>query len=199
MLNVAVLGSGRGSNFQAILSAVQTGRLPGVRLCLVVSNNSTAGILEIARVNGIPALHLSQRQFADESAFADAMLRAFRSAGVDFVVLAGYMKRVPSRVVQAFPRRMINIHPALLPRFGGPGMYGMHVHEAVIAARAAASGATVHFVDEEYDHGDTVVQKEVPVLPDDTPAALASRVLAVEHELLPEALRRLASAPDDHP
>jgi len=163
-----------------------------------VSNNSTAGILEIARAGGIPALHLSQRQFADEPAFAGAMLDAFRAAGVNFVVLAGYMKRVPSGVVRAFPRRMINIHPALLPRFGGPGMYGMHVHEAVIAARVTASGATVHFVDEEYDHGDTVVQKEVPVLPDDTPAALASRVLAVEHELLPEALRRLASAPDDH-
>jgi len=198
MLNVAVLGSGRGSNFQAILSALQAGTLPGVRICLVLSNNSTAGILEIARANDIPALHLSQRQFADESAFAAAMLEAFRCAGVDFLVLAGYMKRVPALIVQTFPRRIINIHPALLPHFGGAGMYGMHVHEAVIAARSAFSGATVHFVDEEYDHGSTVLQKEIPVLPDDTPATLASRVLEVEHALLPEALRRLASAPDAH-
>jgi phosphoribosylglycinamide formyltransferase-1 len=198
MLNIAVLGSGRGSNFQAILSAMHAGRLPDIRICLVLSNNSSAGILEIARANSIPALHLSQRQFIDESAFAEAMLDAFRRAGVDFLVLAGYMKRVPPSVVQAFPRRIINIHPALLPRFGGEGMFGMHVHEAVIASRAATSGATVHFVDEEYDHGTTVLQKEIPVLPDDTPSTLASRVLEVEHEILPEALRRLASAPDDH-
>jgi phosphoribosylglycinamide formyltransferase-1 len=198
MLNIAVLGSGRGSNFQAILSAVHAGQLPNVRIRLVVSNNSSAGILEIARGDGIPALHLSQRQFTDESAFAGAMLAAFRRAGVNFLVLAGYMKRVPAAVVQAFPRRIINIHPALLPRFGGEGMYGIHVHEAVIASHAATSGATVHFVDEEYDHGATVLQKEIPVLPDDTPATLASRVLEVEHEILPEALRRLASAPGDH-
>jgi phosphoribosylglycinamide formyltransferase-1 len=198
MLNIAVLGSGRGSNFQAILSAMQAGQLPDVRITLVVSNNSSAGILEIARANGIPALHLSQRQFIDESAFAQAMLEAFHRGGVNFLVLAGYMKRVPPSIVQAFPRRIINIHPALLPRFGGEGMYGTHVHEAVIASHATTSGATVHFVDEEYDHGTTVLQKEIPVLPDDTPATLASRVLEVEHEILPEAIRRLASAPDDH-
>jgi phosphoribosylglycinamide formyltransferase-1 len=198
MLNVAVLGSGRGSNFQAILSALHAGTLPDVRICLVVSNNSSAGILEIARAHGIRALHMSQRQFTDEASFAGAMLESFRRAGADFLVLAGYMKRVPAPVVRAFPRRIINIHPALLPRFGGEGMYGMHVHEAVIASHAATSGATVHFVDEEYDHGTTVLQKEIPVLPDDTPASLASRVLEVEHELLPEALRRLASAPEAH-
>jgi phosphoribosylglycinamide formyltransferase-1 len=196
MLNVAVLGSGRGSNFQAILSAIRKGRLPGVQIRLVVSNNSTAGILEIARANGIPARHLSQRQFIGESAFVDALRDAFRQAEVNFLVLAGYMKRVPPAIVQAFPKRIINIHPALLPRFGGEGMFGIHVHEAVIAAGATTSGATVHYVDEEYDRGPVILQKEVPVLPDDTPATLASRVLAVEHEIYPEALHRLASAAD---
>ncbi|MEW6511161.1 MAG: phosphoribosylglycinamide formyltransferase [Bacteroidota bacterium] len=192
MLSIAVLGSGRGSNFRAILTAIQQGSIPDARICVVISNNSTAGILEIARANAIPAVHLSQKQFPDENAFADAMLSTLQQHGADFIALAGYMKRVPTSVVAAFRKRIVNIHPALLPRFGGAGMYGMHVHEAVLAAGETVSGATVHYVDEEYDHGAVILQRTVPVRPGDTPESLAERVLAVEHELYPEALRRLA-------
>jgi phosphoribosylglycinamide formyltransferase-1 len=192
MLQLAVLGSGRGSNFQAILRAIDGGRLPSTRVCLVISNNSDAGILALARSAGIPAQHLSQKQFPDEEAFADAMLGALRDHGADLIALAGYMKRVPPQVVRAYRGRILNIHPALLPKYGGQGMYGHHVHEAVIAARERVSGATVHVVDEEYDRGPVVLQRTVDVSPDDTPETLAARVLQVEHELYPEAIRQFA-------
>jgi len=191
-LNIAVFGSGRGSNFNAILDAIKDGRIPGARVCLVISNNSTTGILEIARANSLPAIHLSQKQFADETAFVDAMLMQLHQCKANLIVLAGYMKRLPSRVVQAYRYRVLNIHPALLPKFGGVGMYGMHVHEAVIAARERVSGATVHIVDEEYDNGPVVLQRTVPVSPDDTPDSLAAKVLQIEHAIYPEAIRMIA-------
>jgi phosphoribosylglycinamide formyltransferase 1 len=193
MLNIAVLGSGRGSNFQSILAAIQQGRIPNARIAVVVSNNSGAGILEIARDNSLPAVHLSHRQFPTEDEFVDALLSLLKVHGVNFIVLAGYMKRIHRRVIEAYRRRIINIHPALLPRHGGAGMYGHHVHEAVIAAGDRISGATVHFVDEEYDHGSIVLQKTVSVTRDDTPETLAAKVLDIEHEIYPEAIRRLAT------
>jgi formyltetrahydrofolate-dependent phosphoribosylglycinamide formyltransferase len=192
MLNVAVLGSGRGSNFKAVLDAMTDGRISGARTAVVLSNNSTAGILEIARAHAIPAVHLSQKQYTSEDEFADAFLEVLRSHEIGLVVLAGYMKRLPARVVAAFRHRIINIHPALLPEFGGQGMFGIHVHEAVLAAHRTVSGATVHIVDEEYDHGAIVVQEQVPVFPDDTPSLLADRVLQVEHRILPRAIQLFA-------
>ncbi len=192
MLSIAVFGSGAGSNFRAILTAIQQGNIPAARISLVISNNSGAGILGIARANALPAIHLSQKQFPDERSFADTVLATLRDHGVNFIALAGYMKRVPPAVVAAYRDRIINIHPALLPRFGGAGMFGMRVHEAVLASGEKTSGATVHYVDEEYDHGRMVLQLTVPVLPGDTPESLASRVLAAEHELYPAAIGRIA-------
>jgi phosphoribosylglycinamide formyltransferase-1 len=198
MFQLAVLGSGRGSNFQAILRAIDEGRLPSTRVCLVISNNSDAGILALARSAGIPALHVSQKQFPTEEAFTDAMLLALQRHGTELIVLAGYMKRVPSRVVREYRGRILNIHPALLPKFGGQGMYGHHVHEAVIAARERESGATVHVVDDEYDHGQIVLQRTVEVAPDETPETLAAKVLEVEHALYPEAIRHYADRALQH-
>jgi phosphoribosylglycinamide formyltransferase-1 len=192
MLNIAVFGSGRGSNFEAILHALVEGRISGARICLVLSNNSGAGILEHARSHSLPAVHLSQKQFESEEQFADALLDRLHACGADLIVLAGYMKRVPPRIVAAYRHRIINIHPALLPKYGGRGMYGHHVHEAVIASGDRVSGATVHYVDEQYDHGSVILQKTVPVHPDDTPETLAARVLTVEHELYPEVIRLIA-------
>jgi phosphoribosylglycinamide formyltransferase-1 len=189
MLHIAVFGSGRGSNFQALLAAMEGGKIPGARVGLVLSNSSTAGILAIAREHGLPAIHLSRAQFADDDTFSRAMLDALRSHGIDVVVLAGYMKKVPPQVVAAFRNRILNIHPALLPRFGGPGMYGLRVHAAVLAAGETESGATVHLVDEEYDRGAILLQRRVPVLQGDTPELLAARVLEAEHALYPDALR----------
>jgi len=192
MLEIAVFGSGQGSNFQAILNAVDAGRIPGARIRVVLSNNSAAGILDIARAHGLPALHVSQKQFATEAGFADNVLALLRKHDVNFIVLAGYMKRLPARIIEAYRNRIVNIHPALLPAFSGKGMYGMRVHEAVIAAGEGVSGATVHLVDEEYDHGAIVLHKTVAVAPGETPETLAAKVLKVEHELYPEAVRLFA-------
>jgi phosphoribosylglycinamide formyltransferase-1 len=189
MLNVVVFGSGRGSNFKAVLDAIADGSIPLAHIALVISNHATAGILEIARSHNIQALHISRKQFDMEETFVAALLETLRSHGTDLVVLAGYMKRLPPPVVHAYRNRIINIHPALLPRFGGDGMYGIHVHAAVLAAHETVSGATVHLVDEEYDRGPVLLQRTVPVLPDDTPVTLAARVLLVEHQLLPDAIR----------
>ncbi len=189
MLNVVVFGSGRGSNFKAVLDAIADGSIPLARINLVISNNASAGILDIARSRTIPALHFSRTQFETESTFVAALLEILRSHGTDLVVLAGYMKRLPPPVVHAYRNRIINIHPALLPRFGGQGMYGIHVHAAVLAAQETVSGATVHLVDEEYDRGPILLQRTVPVLPDDTPETLGARVLLLEHQLLPDAVR----------
>ena len=150
----------------------------------VVSSHPDAGALERARRAGVPTTVLA------DSADADELLRAL--AGADIVVLAGYMKRVPPAVVARFRLRMINIHPALLPGFGGAGMYGRRVHEQVLATGATISGATVHYVDEEYDHGPIIAQWPVPVRAGDTPETLAARVLEVEHRLLPLVVTALA-------
>ena len=193
-MNVAVFGSGRGSNFQAILKAKEEGGLEGVTISLVMSNNSSSGILDIARANAIPAVHFSQKQFPSEEHYTEALLNLLRSHAIDVIVLAGFMKRIPARLVEAYRNRIINIHPALLPKFGGDGMYGMHVHEAVIHSGDRESGATVHVVDEQYDHGKILLQERIPVRSDDTPATLAERVLSVEHRILPEAIARLAAS-----
>ncbi len=198
MLRIAVFGSGRGSNFRAILEAMDRGEIPGATVCLAVSNTASAGILDIARARGIPAVCLSRKAHRDDDGFAGAMLDLLHAHGVTHVVLAGYLKRVPPAVVAAFRNRIINIHPALLPGFGGPGMYGIHVHEAVLAAGETVSGATVHLVDEEYDRGPILLQRRVPVLTGDTPETLAERVLAVEHQLYPEALRKIAEEDRSH-
>ncbi|TFG43902.1 MAG: phosphoribosylglycinamide formyltransferase [Gemmatimonadales bacterium] len=186
---VAVCVSGGGSNLQALLDRLQ-GEEPA-RVVLVLSNRADAGGLERARQAGVPAEVL-----ADPADAAEWITRLGRR-DVDLLVLAGYLKLVPPGVVQKYAGRMVNIHPALLPDFGGPGMYGQRVHEAVIASGAAESGPTVHLVDEVYDRGAILAQRRVPVLPGDTPATLAERVLTEEHRLLPDVV--LAAARAGHP
>ncbi len=192
MLKIAVMGSGKGSNFQAIMHAINDGRIPNAQVVLVISNNSKAGILEIGRSWGIPSIHLSTQECGSEEKFIGNLLDALQKHEVNCVVLAGYMKRIPHKVIAAYRNRILNIHPALLPRHGGKGMYGMHVHESVIASGDHVSGATVHLVDEEYDRGKILLQREVPVSKDETPESLATKVLAVEHLIYPEAIRLFA-------
>ncbi|MEZ4412549.1 MAG: phosphoribosylglycinamide formyltransferase [Gemmatimonadales bacterium] len=183
---VAVCVSGGGSNLQALLDRLQ-GEEPA-RVVLVLSNRADAGGLERARQAGIPAEVLA------DPADASEWITRLGRRDVDLVVLAGYLKLVPPGVVQKYAGRIVNVHPALLPAFGGPGMYGKRVHEAVIASGATESGPTVHLVDEVYDRGAILAQRRVPVLPGDTPAALAARVLAEEHRLLPAAVLAAARA-----
>lgn len=182
-VRVAVLVSGGGTNLQSLLDATAAPGAPA-RVAVAVSNRADAGALDRARRAGVATAVL-----ADHTNTAE-VLRALDDA--DLVVLAGYLKLVPAEVVARFRCRMINIHPALLPAFGGPGFYGRRVHEAVLASGATVSGATIHYVDEHYDRGAIIAQWPVPIHAGDTPETLAARVLEVEHRLLPAAVLALA-------
>ncbi len=185
---VAVLCSGGGTNLQALIDAVEAGTIDG-QIVLVLANASKAFALERAKKHGIPAEFVSKKQAGSDEAFNDIILQKLKAADADLVVLAGYLPILGRQVVRAYEHRIINIHPALIPAFCGPGMYGHHVHEAVLAYGAKISGATTHFVDEQVDHGGVIMQRSVPVLEGDTPETLAARVLTVEHEILPESVR----------
>lgn len=190
-MNVAVFASGRGSNLNAIIEAIRKGVLPA-HLSLVVSNNASAGALELARSRNIPAVRIRQNDFSSEEAFSEELLSCLARHEVEFIALAGYMKKIPPQIIGRFRNKITNIHPALLPAFGGPGMYGMHVHEAVLRAGVKITGVTVHLVDEEYDHGPIVLQRPVDVAPYDDAVSLAARVQAVEHEVYPLVLKAFA-------
>jgi phosphoribosylglycinamide formyltransferase-1 len=192
-VRVAVLASGGGTNLQALLDALHDS--PLARVVRVITNRPDAGALERARQSGVPASVLRDpggRGGGGGGSDAVELLAALTDARADLVVLAGYLKLVPPPVVARFRWRMINIHPALLPAHGGPGMYGRRVHEAVLASGATESGATVHYVDEQYDRGPIIAQERVPVRPGDTTATLAARVLEAEHRLLPRVVLELA-------
>lgn len=189
---VAVLASGGGTNLQALIDRLNAGESEAARVELVVGSRAGIGALERAERAGIPALALDARALGAE-AFAAALAEALETHRIGLVVLAGWLQLVPLEVVKRYHGRMINVHPALLPAFGGKGMYGMRVHQAVIESGARVSGATVHLVDERYDEGAILAQWPVPVLPVDTPQTLAARVLAVEHRILPLAVEALAA------
>ncbi|HNR66471.1 MAG TPA: phosphoribosylglycinamide formyltransferase [bacterium] len=185
---LAVFISGRGSNLQAILDQIDNSELDAQVAC-VISNRSEAGGLGIAQQHGIKAVHLSPKQFASEQDYEKALLAVLQEADTNLIVLAGYLKMLPQLVIHLYKNRIINIHPALLPSFGGKGMFGIHVHEAVLEYGCKVSGATVHLVDENYDTGVPILQECVPVKCSDTPESLAARVLEVEHRLLPAAIK----------
>ncbi|MBT5242436.1 MAG: phosphoribosylglycinamide formyltransferase [Rhodospirillaceae bacterium] len=177
---------------RTIVAASQDGTLKA-DLALLVSNNRTSAALEWAAENGLPHLHLSPRTVSSEDALDQAHLDALKEAKVDLIVLAGYMRKIGPKVLTAYANRILNIHPALLPKYGGQGMYGGRVHEAVIANGDSESGVTVHLVDGEYDTGPVVAQAKVPVLPNDTADELAKRVLAQEHRLYTDTLIRIVA------
>ncbi|MGA2007883.1 MAG: phosphoribosylglycinamide formyltransferase [Solirubrobacteraceae bacterium] len=188
---LAIFASGTGTTAQAVIDACASGRIDG-EVVLIVSNNPGAQVLERAAAAGIPARRLSTRTHPDPGALAQAMLDALAEAGVTHVLLAGYMKKLAPVLVAAYGGRIYNTHPALLPAYGGQGMYGDRVHAAVLADRRTRSGATVHLVTDEYDSGPIVGQVEVPVLPDDDPGSLGQRVRAAERELVVEVLADVA-------
>lgn len=156
---------------------------------MVVCNKPGAGVLAIAAQHNIPVLLIEKERFFR----GDAYLPELKNAGIDFIALAGFLWKVPAALIQAFPQRIVNIHPALLPNYGGKGMYGRHVHQAVVDNKEKHSGITIHLVDEQYDHGLPVLQATCPVLPDDTALTLSRRVLVLEHKHYPEVIERLLS------
>jgi phosphoribosylglycinamide formyltransferase-1 len=192
MKQIAVLASHAGTVLQAIIDASESGRL-AARVCLIVSNNSQSGAHQRAERHGIPFVHLSSQTHPDPLQLDRALCEALGAAGAELVFLAGYMKKLGSHTLGRFQGRILNTHPSLLPRYGGQGMYGARVHQAVIAAGERVSGVTVHRVDAEYDTGPIVAQSEVPVLDGDTAESLAARVQARERELVVETLAGIVS------
>lgn len=194
MTRIAVFASGRGSNFQSIYHQIKAGYIPA-RVVVLISNKEQAGALTFAREQGIPAEVVQPEAFPNPEEFGKKLLEILQHHRVDWIVLAGYLKKIPDNVVEAYANRIVNIHPALLPAFGGKGMYGMRVHQAVFASGAKVSGVTVHLVNTEYDAGPIVLQKCVDISDCPSPEAIAEKVLAIEHQLYPQALKLLLENP----
>ena len=182
MLKIAVCVSGGGTNLQAIIDGIEQKTITNTEIAVVISNNPGAYALERAKKHGIEAVCISPKEYESRAAFNEDFLRRLDAYEVDLVVLAGFLVRVPDLLLHAYPGKIINIHPALLPKFGGKGMYGDKVHEAVVAAGEKESGITIHYINEHYDEGSIIFQATCPVLPDDSPEEVAKKVHALEYE-----------------
>ena len=193
MLNVVVMVSGGGTNLQAILDAVEDGRIRNTKICAVISNNAGAYALERAKNHGIPGIVISPKQFASREAFNEAFLEEVEKLQPDLIVLAGFLVVIPPAMIRRYPNRIINIHPSLIPSFCGTGYYGLKVHEAELERGVKVAGATVHFVDEGTDTGPIILQKAVEVKKGDTPEILQRRVMEeAEWKILPRAIQLIA-------
>lgn len=188
MFNLAVFVSGRGSNFKSLLDKVSKQK---IRICALVSDNKDCGAVQIAMQNEIPVFLVSSKNQTGFFSYDDLIIQ-LKKINIDLVVLAGFLKMIPDCFIDEFENRIINIHPALLPSFGGKGMYGMNVHKAVFDSSSKVSGATVHFVDKIYDHGKIIAQKVVDISDVGSPQEIAERVLKVEHDLLPDVVEKFA-------
>lgn len=194
MLNIAVLVSGGGTNLQALLDSQARGENPHGRITLVVASKPGVYALERAEKAGVESCVVRRKDYADSAAFDAALLEVLHSHQIDLVVLAGFLSVLGPSVIAAYPRRILNIHPALIPAFCGPGMYGLRPHQAALARGCKVTGATVHFVNEECDGGPILLQKAVEILPDDTPETLQKRVMVeAEWQLLPKAVAMVCS------
>jgi len=185
MTQLAIFASGTGSNAKNIIDHFRHHSF--ISVSLIVCNKPDAGVLQIAGEEGIPGLLIEKEPFSRGTAYVPEL----RERGIDFIILAGFLWKIPEALIKAYPRRIINIHPALLPKHGGRGMYGRFVHEAVIAASDKETGITIHFVDEQYDHGEPIFQARIPVEPGDDPRTLARKVQFLEYEHFPEVIERV--------
>lgn len=192
-LRLGALASGGGTNLQAIIDACKRGDL-NAEVCVVISNNSGACALQRARSEGIPALHLSSVTHPNPKELDEAICSTLEARGVNLVLLAGYMRLLGSATLARYHNRVLNSHPALLPKFGGKGMYGSNVHRAVLDAGETVTGVTIHYVDEQYDHGETLARCQVPVLPDDTLETLEERVKERERRFWIETLSDISAS-----
>ena len=187
--NIAVFASGSGSNFIAIYNQVKRGDING-RIKLLITNNSNAKAIRFAENNNIDYNVINKETILDSSAYKSYLMKILCEAKVDLIVLAGYLKIIPSDVIHAYKNKIINIHPSLLPKFGGKGFYGMKVHKAVIDSKEIYTGASVHFVDEIYDNGPIIMQEKIEVKPSDSPESISKKVLKIEHKILPYVVKK---------
>ncbi len=185
MIKIAIFASGKGSNAQQIILYFKQNNT--VEIALIVSSNEDAGVLNIAKVAEIPSIVLDKNAFLTTSYYVDFL----KEKGIDFIILAGFLWKIPINLIQAYHHKIINIHPALLPKFGGKGMYGHFVHEAVIAAKEKQSGITIHYVDEHYDHGTLIFQASCEVEEYDTPVTLADKIHLLEHAHFPAVIEKV--------
>ena len=190
-MRIAIFASGSGSNAEAIIRASREGRLSS-EVGLVISNNVNAGVLKRAKALEVNNSVIDPRSFESEELYITSLLSTLDENEIDFIALAGYLKLVQRELIDKYRNKITNIHPALLPSFGGKGFYGMKVHEAVIEAGCKVSGVTIHLVNKKYDRGAIIAQRTLPVLGDDSPESLAERVLKIEHEIYSEALQLFA-------
>jgi len=189
---ITVFASGSGTNFKKIHQAALDNRIPASVTCLIC-NNPEAGALSYAKKQGIRTCLISHTDFDSEQTFAARLNEVLRSEKPDLIALAGYLKKIPDSVIEQYHGKIINIHPSLLPKYGGKGWYGMKVHQAVIENNEPVSGCTVHYVTTEYDEGPIIAQKQITVSPDDTPETLANKIQKLEHQLYPEVIKDLLS------
>jgi phosphoribosylglycinamide formyltransferase-1 len=192
--NLAVFASGRGSNFINIHKNITRGKISAKISCLV-TDNFKAGALDYAKLNSIPVYSLPPKDYQSQDHFGQELLKILADHNISWIILAGYLKMIPENVVRGFSNKILNIHPALLPSFGGKGMYGMHVHRAVFESGAKISGVTVHLVNEVYDSGPIVMQKPVNIEHCQSPEEIAQTVLKIEHKLYSEAIGKILSTP----
>lgn len=185
--NVAIFASGEGTNTQTIIDYFKSSQ--EIKITLVLSNKSTANVLNRAKNNNIPTLIIDKHSFCETNDIVDFL----KKAEIDLIVLAGFLWMIPESLIKAFPTKIVNIHPALLPKFGGKGMFGMNVHNAVIEAKEKESGITIHFVNEEYDKGKIISQHVCAISETDTPEILAEKIHTLEHEHFPKAIEHLLS------
>lgn len=193
MLKIVVCVSGGGTNLQAIMDGVQNGKIENTQIAGVISNNKNAYALERAKQNGIPAVCVSPKDFATREQFNEVLLETVKGMEPDLIVLAGFLVNIPPQMIKEYEKRILNIHPSLIPSFCGTGFYGLKVHEGALQRGVKITGATVHFVDEGTDTGPILLQKAVEVLPGDTPEVLQKRVMEqAEWIILPEAINQIA-------
>ncbi|WP_026166487.1 phosphoribosylglycinamide formyltransferase [Gracilimonas tropica] len=188
MKNIVVFASGSGTNFQSLIDAIARGDL-SAQISGLITNRTNIGAIHRAQKHGIP-VKVIDPDILSEDHFADQLINQIHHWNADLIVLAGYLKKIPASVIEAYSNRILNIHPALLPKFGGKGFYGLNVHQAVIEAGEQESGCSVHIVTEEFDKGPVIAQTKVKILPGDTPESLAKRILAEEHKLYPKAIQK---------
>ena len=189
--NLAILVSGSGTNLQAIIDAIENGSLSDTEISVVISNKKNAYALERAKNAGIENIFINSKDFKSNVDYDMKLIEIIKKFNTDLIILAGYIKILSPEFVTAFPNKIINIHPALLPDFGGKGMYGEKVHEAVLQSRVKESGCTVHFVEPTVDTGPIIAQKKVPVMQGDTVDTLSKRILEQEHKLLVESIKKI--------
>lgn len=188
MKNIVVFASGSGTNFQSIIDAVDRGDI-NAKITGLITDKKNIGALHRAEKHGIPSETITPKDLSNEQDFADALLSQLHTWKADLITLAGYLKKIPSSVIKEYENRILNIHPSLLPKYGGKGFYGLNVHKAVIESSDFESGCSVHIVTPGFDEGPVIAQKKVPVRKDDTPDLLAKRILKEEHQLYPKAIQ----------